>query len=120
MDKFSAISDPTRRKILEMLAEKGQLSASDIYEKFMVSPPAISQHLKILREANLVQMEKRAQQRIYQINPAAITELGDWANQMTRLWNQRFDALDKVLEAEKKKLQNSSSITESNIGSNKK
>jgi DNA-binding transcriptional ArsR family regulator len=119
MDKFSAISDPTRRKILEMLAEQGQLSATDIYEKFHVSPPAISQHLKILREANLVQMKKRAQQRLYQINPETITELGDWANQMTRLWNQRFDALDKVLEAEKKKIQNSKSGSESNVNGNK-
>jgi DNA-binding transcriptional ArsR family regulator len=102
MDIFSALADPTRRTILEMLARNGPLSATDIYDKFHVSPPAISQHLKVLREAKLVRMEKRAQQRMYQINPDAMFELEKWARQMTQLWNERFDALDKVLEAEKK------------------
>jgi len=100
---FSALADPTRRKIIEILATNGQLSATEICEKFPVSSPAISQHLKILREAELVQVEKRAQQRIYQLNPKALLVLQDWTQQMTRLWNQRFDALEKVLEAEKKK-----------------
>ena len=103
MDKFSALADPTRRKIIEMLAVNGQLSATDISDKFQVSPSAISQHLKVLREANVVQMEKRAQQRLYQINPAAMFELEEWAKQITQRWNERFDALDEVLQAEKKK-----------------
>ena len=103
MDKFSALADPTRRNILEMLARRGQLSATEISDKFQVSPSAISQHLKVLREANLVQMEKRAQQRLYQINPAAMVELEAWAKHITQRWNERFEALDEVLEAEKKK-----------------
>jgi len=61
------------------------------------------QHLKILREVKLVEMEKRAQKRIYRINPEAMLELEGWARQMTRFWNERFDALEQVLEAEKKK-----------------
>ena len=104
MDKFSAISDPTRRKIIEILANYGPLSATDICQRFQVSPPAISQHLKVLREANLVRVEKRAQQRIYRINPDAILELEDWVKRMTRLWNERFDTLDTILQAEKTKL----------------
>ena len=104
MDIFTALADPTRRKIMEMLAKYGQLSATEIYDQFPVSPQAISQHLKILREVKLVQVEKRAQQRIYQINPDAMLELEGWANRLRQLWNQRFDALDKVLEAEKKRL----------------
>jgi DNA-binding transcriptional ArsR family regulator len=103
MDMFSALADPTRRKIIEILAANGQLSATQICEKFPISPPAISQHLKILREAELVHMEKRAQQRIYQINPDKMLALHDWTQQITLLWNQRLDALEKVLEAEKKK-----------------
>ncbi len=102
MDIFSALADPTRRKILEMLAQEGQLSAKEITEKFLISPPAISQHLKVLREARLVEVEKRAQQRIYRINPDAMLELEDWARQINDLWNQRFDALERVLAAEKK------------------
>jgi uncharacterized protein YndB with AHSA1/START domain/DNA-binding transcriptional ArsR family regulator len=101
MDKFSALSDPTRRQIIEMLANHGPLSASEITEQFSISSPAISQHLRVLREADLVRMEKRAQQRIYSINPQAIHEVDEWALQVTRLWNRRFDVLDRVLEAEK-------------------
>jgi DNA-binding transcriptional ArsR family regulator len=104
MDKFSALADPTRRHILEMLASKGQLTATEISDQFQVSPSAISQHLKVLREANLVQMEKRAQQRIYQINRETMVELEEWTKQLTQRWNERFEALDEVLEAEKKKI----------------
>ena len=103
MDIFSALADPTRRKIMELLASNGQLTATEICEKFEMTPPAISQHLKVLREANLVQMEKRAQQHIYRINPAGMLELEGWARQLTNLWNERLDALDRVLQAEKKK-----------------
>lgn len=103
MDIFSALADPTRRKIMELIAKNGQLSATEISDKFEMTPPAISQHLKILREANLVKMEKRAQQHIYRINPAAMLELEGWARQLTELWNERLDALDRVLQAEKKK-----------------
>jgi DNA-binding transcriptional ArsR family regulator len=105
MDIFSALADPTRRKIVEMLASNGELSATDIADQFPVSPPAISQHLKVLREANLVLMEKRAQQRIYRLNSEVIGELETWSRKLIQLWNQRFDALDEILQAEKRKLE---------------
>jgi len=104
MDKFHALADPSRRKIIELLARNGELSATDICNEFQVSPQAISQHLKVLREADLVRIEKRAQQRIYRINPDAMLEMEDWARHVTELWNQRFDALDKLLQVEKRKL----------------
>ena len=104
MDKFSALADPTRRRIIEMLARRGPLPATEIYAKFPVSPPAISQHLKILHEAQLVHIEKRAQQRIYSLNPEAILEVEGWALQMTQQWNQRFDALDRLLREENSKM----------------
>jgi DNA-binding transcriptional ArsR family regulator len=103
MDKFSALADPTRRDIIEMLAKQGALTATHICEQFQVSPPAISQHLKVLREAELVQMEKRAQQRIYQLNPEALLELEGWARRMMQLWDERFDALDALIAVEKEK-----------------
>ena len=78
MDMFSALAEPTRRSIIEMLAGEGQLSVSDIAARFDVSAPAISQHLKILREADLVWVEKRAQQRIYRLNPDAMREFEQW------------------------------------------
>ncbi len=89
---------------MELLADSGPLSASDICNRFPVSPPAISQHLKVLREAQLVRMDKQAQQRIYRINPQAMLELEDWAKRLSQLWQERFDALEQVLAAEKKKL----------------
>jgi DNA-binding transcriptional ArsR family regulator len=103
MDMFYALAEPTRREIIEMLAKNGQLSATDISEKFPVSPPAISQHLKVLREANMVRMKKQAQRRLYQINPQAMRELEKWAKEMTKLWKERFDSLDKLLNAENAK-----------------
>src|SRR5277367_82507 len=104
MDIFTALAEPTRRSIIEMLASKGELSATDISDKFQVSPPAISQHLKVLREAKLVRMEKRSRQRIYQLNPGAMNELEQWAKDTTELWGKRFDKLDKVLQKEKIKI----------------
>jgi DNA-binding transcriptional ArsR family regulator len=103
MDMFSALAEPTRRNILEVLAHSGQMSASDIYHKFHTSPQAISQHLKVLRDTQLVTVEKRAQQRIYKINPEAVLELDGWIKTLTRHWNARFDALEKVLEEEQRK-----------------
>jgi DNA-binding transcriptional ArsR family regulator len=93
---------------MELLATKGRLPASAIYENFDVSAPAISQHLKVLREADLVLMEKRAQQRIYNLNPGAMSEIEVWIQKMTKSWNDRFSMLDKVLEREKKKTKSES------------
>ena len=105
MDVFTALAAPTRREIVEMLASKGRLSATDIYQKFEASPPAISQHLKILREAKLVLVEKQGQQRMYRLDPKGMDEFEKWTQKMTRLWNKRFDALEKVLQAEKERKQ---------------
>jgi DNA-binding transcriptional ArsR family regulator len=100
MDIFYALSAPNRRTILELLAARGQLSSTDISDKFSASPPAISQHLKILREAGLVQMEKQGQRRMYRIDPNAMLELAEWTGKITQQWNDRFDRLDKLLKAE--------------------
>ncbi len=100
---FAALAEPTRRSIIEMLAAQGQLSATAISRKFRVSPPAISQHLKVLREARLVRMEKHAQQRIYAINTEAMGELEEWARKMAAEWDKRFDALEKLAQAEEQK-----------------
>src|SRR5256885_5013031 len=104
MDMFVALADPTRRAILEILASSGELSATAIYEHFAVSPQAISQHLKVLREARLVVMEKRAQKHLYRLNPQTLSQFETWVQQTRRRWEERFEALDKVLEAEKQKL----------------
>jgi DNA-binding transcriptional ArsR family regulator len=102
MDMFVALADPTRRNILELLATSGELTATAICEQFSVSPQAISQHLKVLREANLVVMEKRAQKRLYRLNPQTLSQFELWVQQTRQRWSERFDALDAVLEREKK------------------
>lgn len=104
MDSFIAISEPNRRKIMEMLAANGEMPATAIYKRFTSSPPAISQHLKVLKDANLVRVEKRAQQRIYFINPEPLRKLEEWIKQFTQRTEDQFQRLDAVLEAEKAKL----------------
>src|SRR5438128_12331513 len=103
MDMFVALADPTRRNILELLANSGELSATAIYEQFPVSPQAVSQHLKVLREAHLVEMEKRAQKHVYRLNPQTLAQFEAWVQHTQQRWSERFDALDTVLESEKKK-----------------
>jgi len=103
MDMFVALADPTRRQILELLASSGQLSATAIYEHFSVSPQAVSQHLKVLREAHLVEMEKQAQKHLYRLNPQTLSQFETWVQRMRQRWSERFDALDTVLEREKNK-----------------
>ena len=104
MTIFAALAEPTRFHIVEMLAANGRMPVAAIGKRFSISPPAISQHLKVLKEAKLVCVEVQAQQRIYSLNPAGITEIEDWALKMKRFWEVRFDALDKLLMEEVKKI----------------
>ena len=98
MDVFTALAEPHRRSIVEMLAQQGQLSASAIARAFRVSPPAVSQHLKVLREAGLVCMQKRAQQRLYELNPEAMHELEHWAQRMAAQYERQFDRLERLAQ----------------------
>ena len=104
MDIFNALSEPRRRAILELLAKNGVLSATDISKKFNVTASAISQHLKVLLEANLVKVEKKAQHRIYKINVGEVEKLESWAKKLTNIWNERFDRLEELLEERTKDL----------------
>jgi DNA-binding transcriptional ArsR family regulator len=100
MMSFAALADPTRFHIVEMLAVNGRMAVGDIRKAFAVSAPAISQHLKVLKEARLVNVEVKAQQRIYQLNPAGIAEIGDWTEKMRKSWEKRLDRLESLIEAE--------------------
>ena len=97
MDRFAALAEPNRRRMIELIAMHGEMASTDISDQFDISAPAVSQHLKVLREADLLTMEKRAQQRIYRINPDGVDEMWEWLSRMRALWNQRFDALDEFL-----------------------
>jgi len=97
MNAFAALADNTRREIVLLLARKGELSASEICDRFDMTAPAVSQHLKVLREANVIQMKKQAQKRLYRIDESGINEVGSWLTNLKKLWNNRFDALDTYL-----------------------
>lgn len=99
MDRFAALAEPNRRRILKLIAANGEMSSTDISNQFDISAPAVSQHLKVLREAELLKMEKRANQRIYSINPKGVDELWEWLNEMRKFWNAGFDRLDAVLKS---------------------
>lgn len=103
MDTFFALAEPRRRRIIELLAVNGQLNASEIQRRFDITAQAVSQHLHVLLDSGIVRMEKDAQRRIYRLNPESMSEVGKWAREMETLWNERFNRLERVLEAEKKR-----------------
>jgi len=96
MDSFTAISDPTRRRIIGLLAER-ELSAGALAENFQMSAPAVSQHLKALKEARLVQVRVDGQRRIYSLNPQGLSEIDSWLDTVRRFWRGRLDALEEAL-----------------------
>lgn len=100
MDTFSVLAEPRRRRVVEILAHRGKLSASQICDEFDVTPQAISQHLRVLREANVIQMEKRAQRRLYTFNPRSMNPIQVWAGDMAKFWNRRLERLEKALKEE--------------------
>jgi DNA-binding transcriptional ArsR family regulator len=96
MDAFAALADPTRRRIVELLG-RGERAAGELVDEFDVSAPAISQHLKALREAGLVRVRADAQRRIYAIDPAGLEAIDAWLARVRRFWGDRLDALEREL-----------------------
>ena len=97
MSALHALSDPTRQRIVEMLAT-GALSSGEIAGRFKLSPPAISQHLKALREARLVSVRTDRQRRIYSLDPAGLAEVADWVERIKAFWNRKLDGLETALK----------------------
>lgn len=99
MLSFIALADPTRRSIVELLAVR-ERSAGEIVAQFDVTPPAISQHLKVLRRARLVTVRAEGQRRIHSLDRAGFDEIEAWLAKTKRFWEQRLDALEETLRAE--------------------
>lgn len=93
---LTALGDPTRQHIVEMLAD-GELSAGEISERFDISGAAISQHLKVLKEANIVSVRIEKQKRIYSINPSGLTEINSWIDRINSFWLKKLDLLEQEL-----------------------
>lgn len=99
MLSFAALADPTRRHIVEMIATRDR-TAGEIVEKFAMTAPAISQHLKVLREAGLITVRAEGQRRIHSIDPSGFDEIGAWMAKTRLFWEKRLDALESALHEE--------------------
>jgi len=95
---FQALADPTRRAILERLAD-GPAPAGELSAGFDISGPAVSRHLKVLEEAGMIRREKRAQQRICHLDPAALKRASEWVDRYRKFWEDKLDALDVFLKS---------------------
>lgn len=93
MDALAALADPTRREIVALLAG-GEVTAGGLAARFPVSRPAVSRHLRVLRESGLVRVRAEGQRRVYALDPGPLEELDAWLTPYRRLWAQRLDALD--------------------------
>lgn len=93
MEVAAAIADPVRRGILVMLRDR-PLTAGEIAAGFAISRPAVSRHLRVLRESGLVADEARGRQRLYALDPAPLAELDAWLGGFRQLWTNRLDALE--------------------------
>jgi DNA-binding transcriptional ArsR family regulator len=96
MDTFTALSDPTRRKIIESLAV-AETSFGELADKFEMSRPAVSQHLKVLREAGIVTARVDAQRRIYRLDDDCLEEVEEWLGKVRNFWSRRLDKLEQLL-----------------------
>lgn|ERR1041384_1643661 len=96
---FSALADPTRRALLELL-RSGSQPAGAIAEKFPISRPAISKHLRLLRQANLVREQRRGRHRFYQLNPGPLKAVDQWLDHYRVFWNSKLADLKSFVESD--------------------
>jgi DNA-binding transcriptional ArsR family regulator len=97
MEVFAVVADPIRRRILELLAE-GERTAGELGAEFDVRRPAVSRHLRVLREAGLVDCRKDAQRRVYRLNATPLEQLDRWLERYRGFWSEKLDALQAHLE----------------------
>jgi len=94
---MAALADPTRRRIVELLAD-GDMPAGELAAQFDVSGPAISRHLRVLREVGVASYKRDAQRWVYALNPESISEVDRWMRDTLLRWQKRFDALGDHLD----------------------
>jgi DNA-binding transcriptional ArsR family regulator len=100
MDRFVALAEPNRRRMLELLG-RGPMAAGELAGEFSLSAPAVSQHLKALREAGLVRVAVDGQRRIYSLDPDGLAEVDAWIGRVRGFWKGRLDALEAALEQDR-------------------
>jgi DNA-binding transcriptional ArsR family regulator len=93
VEALAALADPVRRELVDLLAH-GERAAGDLARRFPLSRPAISRHLRVLREAGLVTSRTEGRRRLYALEPRPLREIDEWLEPYRDLWAQRLDALD--------------------------
>ena len=101
-DAFNAVAEPRRRQILDVLAG-GEHAVNDLVEQLGLSQPQVSKHLRVLRQVGLVEAREDGRQRFYRLNSMPLKPIHEWVRNYERLWNERFEALDEILEELKSK-----------------
>jgi DNA-binding transcriptional ArsR family regulator len=96
-DAFNAVAEPRRRQILDALAG-GERPVNDLVHTLGLAQPQVSKHLRVLREAGVVDVRDQGRQRLYRLNGHALKPIHDWVKGYEQLWSERFDRLDVVLE----------------------
>lgn len=94
---FEVIAEPNRRRILDLLAE-GERPVGELVEHVALSQPAVSKHLRTLREAGLVAVRGEAQRRVYRVRPQPLQAVDDWLSPYRQMWQDRLDDLERHLE----------------------
>ena len=95
--RFAALSDPTRLTLVERLMSRGELPAGSLVEGTGISAPAISRHLKVLRDAGLVRQRVDGTRRIYAVQPEGLKAIADWAIERRKFWEQSLDRLETAI-----------------------
>jgi DNA-binding transcriptional ArsR family regulator len=98
---FHALADESRRTVLEILRDHAA-SAGELAEALPIARPGVSRHLRVLREAGLVDVRQEAQRRIYTLRPEALVDADEWLGPYRRLWERRLDALHTEIARGKK------------------
>ena len=91
------LAEPTRRDILDLLRD-GERPVGDLVQTLRISQPLVSKHLRVLREAGLVEMRPDAQRRLYRLSPEPLAEIDEWLAPYRRLWSRSLDKLERHLE----------------------
>jgi DNA-binding transcriptional ArsR family regulator len=96
-DAFNAVAEPRRRQILDLLAG-GERAVNDLVAALAVPQPQVSKHLRVLRDVDLVEVRDEGRQRMYSLNGRTLKPIHDWVSTYQRAWEERFEAMDEVLE----------------------
>lgn len=96
-DVFQAIADPTRREIIGLVSEKS-LNVNELADNFNISRPAVSKHLRILRECGLMKIEKKGRERYCHAELDKLGEIALWVHKYRRFWNNSLDRLEELLK----------------------